>query len=301
MVVSTVESSRKRALKKLESLRKSVTAACSVERNKTQTPRYLLKSMSKENKKPPIAVNNQSSVISTGRKPGAKRVKRHVNSTIFLFAILFTADSGNLLSDDFYFSALNDDEEVFPLSDEKYTFELQLQEVLMSSAISSRVPTGLTDWQMFQHFNSRKSSHKGKEKETGESSNSQTQGRLCLICMDVKPTEEIFTSNGCTHLFGNFVAVKIQENILVIKCPELNCKVIDFGSQKFYCPFQDCSAMFVDDGGHHVVESECPNCHRLFSAKCKVAWHAGISCSEFQNLSEDERASEDIMIMELDK
>ncbi|KAK6264340.1 hypothetical protein SCA6_019774 [Theobroma cacao] len=196
LMVSTVESSRKRALKKLESLRKSVTAACSVERNKTQTPRYLLKT-----------------------------------------------DSGNLLSDDFYFSALNDDEEVFPLSDEKYTFELQLQEVLMSSAISSRVPTGSTDWQMFQHFNSRKSSHKGKEKET----------------------------------------------------------VIDFGSQKFYCPFQDCSAMFVDDGGHHVVESECPNCHRLFSAKCKVAWHAGISCSEFQNLSEDERASEDIMIMELDK
>ncbi|WRX27271.1 IBR domain - like 9 [Theobroma cacao] len=243
LMVSTVESSKKRALKKLESLRKSVTAACSVERNKTQTPRYLLKSMSKENKKPPIAVNNQSSVLSTGRKPGAKRVKRHVNSTIFLFAILFTADSGNLLSDDFYFSALNDDEEVFPLSDEKYTFELQLQEVLMSSAISSRVPTGSTDLQMFQHFNSRRSSHKGKEKET----------------------------------------------------------VIDFGSQKFYCPFQDCSAMFVDDGGHHVVESECPNCHRLFSAKCKVAWHAGISCSEFQNLSEDERASEDIMIMELDK
>ncbi|KAK6229250.1 hypothetical protein SCA6_018201 [Theobroma cacao] len=48
----------------------------SVERNKTQTPRYLLRSMSKENKKPPIAVNNQSSVISTGRKPRARRVKR---------------------------------------------------------------------------------------------------------------------------------------------------------------------------------------------------------------------------------
>ncbi|KAK6270212.1 hypothetical protein POUND7_007317 [Theobroma cacao] len=74
--VSTVESLRKRALKKLESLRKLVTTAYSVERNKTQTPRYLLRSMSKENKKPPIAVNNQSSVISTGRKPRARRVKR---------------------------------------------------------------------------------------------------------------------------------------------------------------------------------------------------------------------------------
>ncbi|XP_021294620.1 LOW QUALITY PROTEIN: E3 ubiquitin-protein ligase RNF144B-like [Herrania umbratica] len=227
------------------------------------------------------------------------------------------ANSGNLLSDDIYFSALIDDEEVFPLSDEKYTFELQLQEVLVSSAIFSSVPTGSTDLQMCQHFNFRKGSHKGKEKETADSSISQTQGGSCLICMDVKPTGQIFTSNSFTHLFctnciGNHVAAKIQENILLIKCPELNCKVFDrwenalcesliLGSQKFYCPFQDCSAMFVDDGGHHVVESECPNCHRLFCAKCKVAWHAGISCSEFQNLSKDERSREDIMIMEVDK
>ncbi|WRX22324.1 hypothetical protein QQP08_014811 [Theobroma cacao] len=74
--VHTIESSKKRASKKLESFRKSVTAAYSVERNKTQTLKYLLRSMSKENKKPPVAVNNQSFVISTERKPGANRVKR---------------------------------------------------------------------------------------------------------------------------------------------------------------------------------------------------------------------------------
>ncbi|KAK6283255.1 hypothetical protein POUND7_017080 [Theobroma cacao] len=66
----------KRALKKLESLRKSAIAAYSVERNKTQTPRHVLRRMSKENKKPPLAVNNQSSVIGTRRKSGARRVKR---------------------------------------------------------------------------------------------------------------------------------------------------------------------------------------------------------------------------------
>ncbi|XVF25283.1 hypothetical protein REPUB_Repub13aG0199700 [Reevesia pubescens] len=228
------------------------------------------------------------------------------------------SDDNLQLVDDFYFSALHDDEEVFPISDEKYALELQLQEALMSSAISSRVSVGSIDLQMYQHFNSLKS-RKGKEKEIGESSNFQADhGSLCLICMDVKPIGEMFRSNTCSHLFckdctGKYVAAKIQENISVVKCPELNCKgslepqicrsivpekVFDrwenalcesviLGSHKFYCPFKDCSAMLVDDGGLEVVESECPNCHRLFCAQCKVVWHAGISCNEFQNLSKD--------------
>ncbi|KAM0065920.1 putative IBR domain, E3 ubiquitin ligase RBR family [Helianthus debilis subsp. tardiflorus] len=33
-------------------------------------------------------------------------------------------------------------------------------------------------------------------------------------------------------------------------------------SQKFYCPFKDCSALLVDDGGVAVTQSECPNCNR---------------------------------------
>ncbi|XVE94421.1 hypothetical protein REPUB_Repub02eG0007000 [Reevesia pubescens] len=74
----TVESSKRRDSKKLESLRKSVSAAYSVERNEslTQTPRYLLRSMSKEIKKPPLAVNNyKSSVIGTENKTATRRVR----------------------------------------------------------------------------------------------------------------------------------------------------------------------------------------------------------------------------------
>ncbi|XWS20853.1 hypothetical protein CRYUN_Cryun30bG0004500 [Craigia yunnanensis] len=73
----TVESSKRRDTKKLESLRKSMSAAYSVERSEIQTPRYLLRSMSKENKKPPLAVNNyKSSVIGTEKKTAAGRVGR---------------------------------------------------------------------------------------------------------------------------------------------------------------------------------------------------------------------------------
>lgn len=139
---------------------------------------------------------------------------------------------------------------------------------------------------------------------------------VCLICMDVKPVEEMFISNpwshsSCNDCIGKYVEAKIQENIAMVKCPDVNCnaalepqfcrsivpgqvfdrrenalcELLVLGSQTFYCPFKDCSAMLVDDGGSEVVmRSECPNCHRLFCAQCRVAWHAGVSCSEFRNL-----------------
>ncbi|KAK5831584.1 hypothetical protein F383_22951 [Gossypium arboreum] len=81
----TIESSKKRESKKLESLRKSVSAAYSMERNESQTPRYLLRSMSKANenkyKKPPLAVNNYNSSMSvtgTASKTTTRRVGTRV-------------------------------------------------------------------------------------------------------------------------------------------------------------------------------------------------------------------------------
>ncbi|KAK8581105.1 hypothetical protein V6N13_144146 [Hibiscus sabdariffa] len=134
------------------------------------------------------------------------------------------------LVDDFYFSALYDDEEVFPISDEKYASELHLQEALMSSVISSRIGSGfIHHFQTYHHVNSR-ATPKGKQKQTGESSNSHTNnGSLCTICMDFKPVEEMFRSNTCFHLFckdciSKYVAAKIQENIAMVKCPDVNCQ-----------------------------------------------------------------------------
>lgn len=73
----TVESSKRQSSKKLvNSLRKSVSAAYSVERSET-APRYLLRSMTKENKKPPLPVNLEKSVMAVGEKKiGTRRVRR---------------------------------------------------------------------------------------------------------------------------------------------------------------------------------------------------------------------------------
>lgn len=218
--------------------------------------------------------------------------------------------------DDFYFSALYDEEEVFPISDEKYAEELQMQEALMSSAASLNFKVS-----------DAKTQTPGRRTEAGESSQA-----FCEICMDTKPGNEMFRSNSCRHSYcseciGRHVAAKIQENVSAVKCPDVSCKgIIEpqhcrsivprevlerwesalcesliIASQKFYCPYKDCSAMLVDDGSETVTASECPSCRRLFCAQCMVRWHAGIDCREFQSLNEDERGREDVMLMELAK
>ncbi|KAG1358864.1 RBR-type E3 ubiquitin transferase [Cocos nucifera] len=216
--------------------------------------------------------------------------------------------------DDFYFSALSHGEEqLFPISDEKYAEELQFQEVLMSSFIAS---------------GSHSTPPAKRVKLRGESSKASLI--FCKICMEASQTTDMFQNNNCSHVFcldclARYLAAKIQEKISTVKCPEINCKGVlepEFcreivpaevferwenalcesmllESKKFYCPFKDCSALLVDDGEERVAQSECPNCRRLFCAQCKVAWHLGLSCKEYQRLGADERGREDLMLMEI--
>lgn len=258
--------------------------------------------------------------------------------------IVAESSTSNFLpfADDFYFSALIDEEEIFPISDEKYALELHLQEALYSSstkhqadqrplkiemkALRKEIGESSQSFTILMDSKPAGEMLKTLEKENGESSQS-----FCTICMDRKSTGEMFrNNNSCSHLFcsdciSQYVVAKIKENIASVKCPDLKCKgVLEpeicrslippelfdrwenalceslvIGFKKFYCPFKDCSALLIDDGEEVVTSSECPNCWRLFCAQCKVVWHSGISCQEFQRLREDERAREDLIVMEL--
>ncbi|KAL2533313.1 RING/U-box superfamily protein [Abeliophyllum distichum] len=158
---------------------------------------------------------------------------------------------------------------------------------------------------------------------------------MCEICADEKPTNELFRILGCTHSYcsecmAKYVASKLQENITTITCPvsgcngflepyhcrsilpqqvfdrwgDALCEAMILTSEKFYCPFKDCSAMLIDDTMEEnevIIQSECPYCNRLFCVQCKVPWHLGMQCVEFQKLKKDERSNEDIMLMNLAK
>ncbi|KAH8482360.1 hypothetical protein Peur_068146 [Populus x canadensis] len=169
--------------------------------------------------------------------------------------------------------------------------------------------------------------------EKGQSSNSQNDPDfVCQICVEPTILKNSFLIKGCTHAYCTecmvkYVSSKLQENITKICCPVPDCKgalepedcrsvlpenvfdrwgnalceAVILGSQKFYCPFKDCSAMLIDDGEEVVRESECPNCWRMFCAQCKVPWHSQISCEEYKMLHKDERERDDILLMNLAK
>ncbi|MED6192510.1 hypothetical protein PIB30_010715 [Stylosanthes scabra] len=230
-------------------------------------------------------------------------------------------DDSLLLVDDFYFSALFDSEELFPINDEKYAEELHLQEALYSSATTLKRKLEDVVFLVGESSNTTHQSHDDDHHQV-----------LCAICMDSKPFQEIFSNQSCNHSFcvdciGKYVAAKIQENISNVKCPEPSCigilepencrqiipkevferwenalceNLVLATSERFYCPFKDCSAMLVNDEVV-VTSTECPHCHRLFCAQCEVPWHDGVECGEFMSLNEDEREKEDLLVMNLAK
>jgi E3 ubiquitin-protein ligase RNF144 len=169
--------------------------------------------------------------------------------------------------------------------------------------------------------------------EKGESSKSNNDVPfICEICTETKTTNDAFFIIGCSHAYCSdcvtmYVRSKLDDNVINVRCPVSGCSglleaedcrsilpadVFDrWGkalceamfdvSEKFYCPFADCSALLINDGTEEVRASECPNCRRYFCAKCRVPWHDGIECSDFEKLNADERGKEDVMLMKLAK
>lgn len=158
----------------------------------------------------------------------------------------------------------------------------------------------------------------------------------CDICVESKPLSDLFPVQGCEHCYcssciGRYVAAKLEDNVAHISCPVSGCggalhpdycrsilppRVFDrWGSalcdtvildaHKLYCPYKDCSALLINDGnnghgGELIQESECPYCRRLFCADCKVPWHTGFECVDFQKLGkEDSERDDDPLLMNL--
>ncbi|CAN6448718.1 unnamed protein product [Victoria cruziana] len=166
-----------------------------------------------------------------------------------------------------------------------------------------------------------------------ESSKTKPTEMRCRTCMEMKMFDRSFQPSGCDHLFCSdcvvmHVTTKLGDNLWRIPCMEARCtsefelesclsiltpEVVDRwaallsesliqNGDKIYCPFQDCSALMWNDSERKesIKDVECPHCHRLFCAQCKVGWHAGINCREYQRTMSWEKC-EDAMMMEMAK
>ncbi|KAF3545536.1 hypothetical protein DY000_02004187 [Brassica cretica] len=253
-----------------------------------------------------------------------------------------SSSSRTRMEDYYYYPALYDYDKGYT----PYARNPHLQEALSSSLVSSTAETNHYP-QLHTHMASP-IKQKEPEKKT-ENKPAEPSRWLCMICMDEKSPSDIFRgTTSCTHYYCTectvrYVTTKIEGNIAIINCPDVDCtrllepytcrdiipgdlferwdkalceslivssekvycpcrdiipgdlferwdkalcESLIVSSEKLYCPFEDCSAMMVvdddDDQGDEVTETECPSCHRLFCARCKVTWHAGIGCEEFQ-------------------
>ncbi|KAK4791261.1 hypothetical protein SAY86_031674 [Trapa natans] len=138
-----------------------------------------------------------------------------------------------------YFSLLFDDEEIFPISDEKYAHKLALQEALLfGSSWPSNSSSCSTHKYEVEHQDSLTlvSDAKGKAiKCIGEPSARVQEApplplAFCMICMEMKSLPEMLRiGTTCSHSFcadciGKYICTKIGDNIVNIKCPDMSCQ-----------------------------------------------------------------------------
>ena len=135
----------------------------------------------------------------------------------------------------------------------------------------------------------------------------------CSICLDDLYSSSFKPLERCPHVFHEecmkeYLKAKIDEKGFPIRCPELECKseitVADVGdfidkvyrdkfisfSFKSYlekhasevscCPTADCSFAFVKE--EKQVDLKCPVCKKHYCLNCRVKWHHGQSCKEYQ-------------------
>ncbi|EOY27428.1 RING/U-box superfamily protein [Theobroma cacao] len=241
-----------------------------------------------------------------------------------------TSSSDFDFAEEIYLSEVLDGSEGGDLQqlDAKFAEQLQFQDAIFfsvketgSSSTSRQMNIGATS-------SMRKPKARKSATKAGESSLS-----FCEICSERKERRQMFPISGCSHSFCSdcismYVKAKLEGNITIIMCPAENCRVIleleacrpllpkevvnlwqDLLCEellcatggRLYCPFKDCSALLLNDNQEVIAECECPFCHRLFCAQCHVPWHPGIDCEEYQNLTEDERGREDLMVRKLVK
>lgn len=155
---------------------------------------------------------------------------------------------------------------------------------------------------------------KKKKKTSGvQSSSSKRQQNIktCLICLDDKPASQMFQRKTCAHppmycreCIGLYIAAKIGENRLSVRCPGVGCEdvlephycrsvvpeeVLDRWSNTFECPHEDCGAELVV--GKFVNKFKCYRCRRFLCAGCKgsLSWLGGIDGGRLTNKQNDIR------------
>ncbi|KIY43295.1 hypothetical protein FISHEDRAFT_53809 [Fistulina hepatica ATCC 64428] len=70
---------------------------------------------------------------------------------------------------------------------------------------------------------------------------------------------------------------------------------------RFYCPNPKCSALVQIHDDPDEPQAICPSCRQTLCVECRVRWHKGYTCEEYQAIPPDERSPEDQLLLQLAK
>ncbi|PWA79282.1 IBR domain, Zinc finger, RING/FYVE/PHD-type, E3 ubiquitin ligase RBR family [Artemisia annua] len=198
-----------------------------------------------------------------------------------------------------------DNDETRVEEDAMYAQQLQLQEALLASSSSASMLDSQTLTNNVASF-----------------FNNKIEKQTCRICLEMQDYWKMFKNPTCSHSFCNdctskHATTKVQEKVINITCPEPNCNsTLDFNtlrliipkdilikwddvlcesiipeSDKFYCPFPNCSTLLIKDD-KSIRKTNCPVCKRSLCALCRVPWHSNLTCNEFKKLDISKKADE---------
>nr|AGO14652.1 ring finger like protein [Solanum tuberosum]AGO14654.1 ring finger like protein [Solanum tuberosum] len=61
--------------------------------------------------------------------------------------------------------------------------------------------------------------------------------------------------------------------------------------EKLYCPYKKCAKLLshdpTDEEAEIIIKGKCPWCAGLLCARCRVPWHTGRDCQQFQREEKD--------------
>ena len=132
----------------------------------------------------------------------------------------------------------------------------------------------------------------------------------CLLCYQEMDKSEIIFLNSCKDVyhvecFNKYLIFEISEKHLPLTCPKCELVLlendlrerltydefykyqrfsIEFVAEKYpneysCCPTPDCSFIFLPN---HETHFECPQCSKEYCLKCRVEYHKGITCEDYQ-------------------
>jgi len=134
----------------------------------------------------------------------------------------------------------------------------------------------------------------------------------CQICLDDLYSQKFKPLEKCPHVYHEdcikeYIKMKIDEKGFPITCPAPDCKsevtladaeilgqeyvdkFISFSLKSYIekhvdevscCPTPDCPFAFLAEEGQN--EFKCPACNKHYCLNCRVEWHKGMTCKEYE-------------------